>query len=168
MRRMLGPLLACALVATACGSDEALPKDEYLALANAICGDANAQVEAIALEFRANLPDETTPESFAALPVAEFVDQYTEIVERQLDDLRDLAAPVGDEELLAALYDDVEARLRAVNALVSEAMAGDLDAIGQLTSPGDLTHGGLRPASTAFDDVDGRAIEYGLTVCGSS
>jgi hypothetical protein len=66
---------------------------------------------------------------------------------------------------LAALYDDVEAMLHATNELVAEAQSGDPVAIERLTSPGELTHGSLRAASTAFDEVDERAIEYGLTAC---
>ncbi len=49
---VLGLLLAFALVVTACGGDEALSKDEYIAQGNAICEDANAQFHAIQLEFR--------------------------------------------------------------------------------------------------------------------
>jgi len=162
---ILCPLLAFVLVGAACGGDEALSKDEYIAQANTICEDANAQVEAIAAEFFADFPEEPTPEEFAELPVGDYVDQYTDVFERQIADLRDLAAPEGDEDLLAALYDDVEARLRAVNGLVAEAEAGDPVAIERLTSPEELTHGRLRAASTAFDDVDERATEYGLTVC---
>ena len=166
LRRILGALLALALLGAACGGDDALSKDEYIAQANAICEDARAQVEAIAVEFFADFPEEPTPEEFAELPVGEYVDEYTAVTEGQLADLRDLAAPEGDEDLLAALYDDVEARLHAVNALVAEALAGDPAAIERLTSPEELTHGRLRAASTAFDDVDERATEYGLTVCG--
>ncbi len=163
--RILCPLLAFVLLGAACGGDEALSKDEYIAQANAICEDSNAQVEAIAAEFFADVPEEPTPDEFAELPVGDYVDQYTDVFESQLADLRDLAAPEGDEDLLAALYDDVEARLRAVNALVAEAEAGDPVAIERLTSPEELTHGRLRAASTAFDEVDERATEYGLTGC---
>ena len=168
MRRfgILGPLLAFALVGAACGGNEALSKDEYIAQANAICEDANSQIEAIAAEFFADVPEEPTPAEFAELPVGDYVDQYTAVIEAQLADLRDLAAPEGDEDLLAALYDDVEAMLRAVNGLVAEAEAGDPAAIERLTSPEELTHGRPRAASTAFDEVDARATEYGLTACG--
>jgi len=162
---ILCPMLAFVLVGAACGGDEALSKDEYVAQANAICREANAAVETIAAEFFANVPEEPTPEEFAELPVGDYVEEYTAVFEKQIADLRDLAAPDGDEVLLAALYDDVEARLHAVNALVAEAETGDPIAIERLTSPQELTHGALPAASTAFDEIDVRATEYGLTGC---
>ncbi len=145
MRRfgVLGPLLAFALVGAACGGDEALSKDEYIAQGNAICEDANAQVEP-----------------------GDFIDQFTAAVEGQLADLRDLAAPEGDENLLAALYDDVEAVLDEINQLADAAAGGDPAAIERLTSDEDPSRGSLAVALMAFDELDKRAIEHGLTVCG--
>ena len=163
---VLGLLLAFALVGAACGGDVALSKDEYVAQGNAICEDTNAQFEAIALEF-ANLPDASNPEEFAEPFVADFIDQITAVLEEQLADLRALAAPVGDEDLLAAIYDDLEAVVRAIPQLGAAAAAGDLDAIEQLTSQEDQGHAGLRVVATAFSDLDIRAREYGLTVCGA-
>jgi hypothetical protein len=162
---LLGLLLAFALVVTACGGGEALSKDEYIAQGNAICEDANAQFHAIQLEF-SNLPDASNPEEFAEPMVADFVDQYTAVLEEQLADLRALAAPEGDENLLAAIYDDLEAVLRAIRQLAAAAAAGDVAAIEQLTSNEDQGHAGLRVVGTAFSDLGIRAGEYGLTVCG--
>ncbi len=164
---VLGFLLAFALVVTACGGDEALSKDEYIAQGNAICEDANAQFNAIQLEFP-NLPEPSAPEEFAEPMVADFIDQFTAVLEEQLADLRALAAPEGDENLLAAIYDDLEAVARAIPQLAAAAAAGDLAAIEQLTSQEDQGHAGLRVVATAFSDLDTQAIEYGLTVCGES
>ena len=161
---VLGILLALALLGAACAADEALSKDEYIAQGNAICEVTNARFEAIASEFYADLPEDSTPEEFVEV-FAEFSDEGTAVSEGQLADLRDLAAPEGDEELLAALYDDLEAVLGALNELADAAAAGDPAAIEQLASREDPGHGGLRMASTAFDEVDKQAIEYGLTVC---
>jgi hypothetical protein len=161
---VLGLLLALALVATACAGDEALSKDEYIAQGNAICEDSSAHSEAISSEFYADLPESSTPEEFAEV-FAKFIGQVTAVIEGQLADLRDLAAPEGDEDLLAAIYDDVEAVLGALNQLADAAAAGDPATIEQLASREDPGHGGLRMASTAFDEVDKRLIEYGLTVC---
>ncbi|MBT8193529.1 MAG: hypothetical protein HKO63_06145 [Acidimicrobiia bacterium] len=161
---VLGLLLALALLGAACAADEALSKDEYIAQGNAICEDANARFEAISSEFYADLPEDSTPEKFVEV-FSEFIDQVTAVSEGQLGDLRDLAAPEGDEELLAALYDDIEAVMGALNELADAAAAGDPEAIEQLASREDPGHGGLRIASTAFDEVDKQAIEYGLTVC---
>ena len=46
--------------------------------------------------------------------VGGFLDQFTVAIEQQLVDLRALAAPEGDEELLASFYDEVEAVLGAI------------------------------------------------------
>jgi hypothetical protein len=162
---VLSLLLAFALVVAACGGDETLSKDEYIAQGNAICEDANAQFRAVQQEF-ADLPDASNPEEFAEPLVANFVDQYTAVLEEQLADLRALAAPEGDENLLAAIYDDLEAVLRAIRQLAAAAAAGDVAAIEQLTSNEDQGHAGLRVVGTAFSDLGIRAGEYGLTVCG--
>ena len=161
---VLGLLLALVLLGAACAGDEALSKDEYIAQGNAICEVTNARFEEISSEFYAALPEDSPPEEFDAV-FAEFIDQVTAVSEGQLADLRDLAAPEGDEELLAALYDDIEAVMGALNELADAAAAGDPEAIEQLASREDPGHGGLRIASTAFDEVDKQAIEYGLTVC---
>jgi len=161
-----GLLLVLALLGAACTADEALTKDEYIAQGNAICEDANARFEAISSEFYADLPEDSTPEEFVEV-FSEFIDQVTAVSEDQLAELRDLAAPEGDEELLAGLYNDLEAVLGALNDLANAAAAGDPAAIDQLASREDPGHGGLRIASTAFDEVDNQAIEYGLTACAS-
>ena len=165
---VLGLLLALALLGAACAGDEALSKDEYIAQGNAICEDTIAQFEALFSEFFADLSEESTPEEFAELFAGDFADQFTAVIEGQLADLRDLAAPEGDENLLAALYDDVEAALGAINQLADDAAAGDPAAIERLAAretDEDPSHGFLRVAATAFDEVDKQAIEYGLTVC---
>ena len=156
MRRfgILGLLVAIALVTAACGGDDALSRDEYIAQGNAICEDSNAQIEAIFLEVFADFPEEPTPQQLAEV-AHDITDQMTPIIEGQLADLRDLAAPEGDEDLLAALFDDVEAVLDELNQVADDAVAGDPAAIELIASDED-----------PFDEVNTRAIEYGLTVCG--
>ena len=63
------------------------------------------------------------------------------------------------------LYDDIEAVLDALTELAVAAAVGDPAAIAQLASREDAGHGGLRMASTAFDEVDERALDYGLIAC---
>ncbi|MGI9586478.1 MAG: hypothetical protein ACR2N7_12900 [Acidimicrobiia bacterium] len=165
---VLGLLLALTLVVAACGGDVALSKDEYIAQGNAICEDTKARLQAEFLEAVADLPDGFSPEEFAEVLYGGFLDQYTAAIEQQLVDVRALAAPEGDEDLLASLYDDVEEVLGAINQVADAAAAGDPSAIEQLTASEDPGHGGLAVVSAAFDDVDMRAIDYGLTVCGES
>jgi len=165
---VVGLLLVFALAVAGCGGDDALSKDEYIAQGNAICENTYSHLEAKFAEAVADLPAEFTSEEFADVLVGGFLDQYTAAIEEQLADLRALAAPVGDEILLASFYDKVEAVLGAINQLADAAAAGDPSAIEQLTAREDPGHGGLPVVSAAFDDVDRQAIEYGLTVCGES
>lgn len=162
----MAPLLLLALVAAGCGGDDALSKDEYLAQANAICESTFADLEAIFTESTADLSAEFTSEELAGVLLGGFLDQYIAAIEAQLVDLRALAAPQGDEVLLASFYDEVEAVLLAIDQLASSAAAGDASAIEQLTAREDPGHSGLPAVSAAFDELDKRAIEYGLTVCG--
>lgn len=96
---VLGLLLALALLGAACAGDEALSKDEYIAQGNAICEDTNARFEVFFSEFFADLTEESTLEEFAEMFVGDFADQFTAVIEGQLADLRDLAAPEGDQDL---------------------------------------------------------------------
>ena len=164
----MGLSLVFALAVAGCGGDDALSKDEYIAQANAICEDTYTHLEAVFAESVADLPAEFTPEEFADVLVGGFLDQYTAAIEDQLADLRALAAPEGDEILLASFYDEVEAVLGAIDQLADAAAAGDPTAIEQLTAREDPGHSGLPVVSAAFEDVDMRAMEYGLTVCGGS
>jgi hypothetical protein len=165
---LTGLLLVLALGAAGCGGGDALPKDEYIAQANAICEDTYAHLEVAFAESAADLSAEFTSEELAEVLLGGFLDQYIAAIEVQLVDLRALAAPEGDEALLESFYDEVEAVLGAISQLASSAAAGDASAIEQLTARSDPGHGGLPAVSAAFDDVDMRAIEYGLTVCGNS
>lgn len=164
----MGLSLVLALAVAGCGGDDALPKDEYIAQANAICENTFADLEASFAESAADLPANYTPEELAEVLLGGFLDQYIAAIEEQLVALRDLAAPAGDEILLASFYDEVEAVLGAIEQLSTAAAAGDLSAIEQLTARQDPGHGGLPAVSAAFDDVDKRAVDYGLTECGGS
>ena len=163
---VMGLLLVFALAVAGCGGDDALSKDEYIAQANAICEDTYADLESIFAESAADLSADSTPEELADVLLGGFLDQYTAAMEEQLADLRALAAPAGDEIVLASFYDEVETVLGAMNQLADDAAAGDPSAMEQLTAREDPGHSGLPVVSAAFDDVDARAIEYGLTVCG--
>ena len=94
------------------------------------------------------------------------LDQYTAVLEERLADRRALAAPDGDENLLAALYDGLEVVMHAIRQLAAAAAAGDLAAIEQLSSSEDRGHAGLQVVGAAFSGLSSRAGEYGLTMCG--
>ncbi len=147
----LAVLVAVGLVAGACGNgDEALSKADYVEQANVICAASNAQAELIFEEVTADLPDEPTPQQVSEA-VVEIATRMTPIIEAQLDDLRALRAPEGDEDTLAVLFDDVEAAQEEFIQLTEDAAAGDQAAFRE---------------EDPFADVNQRAIQYGLTVCG--
>jgi hypothetical protein len=164
---LLAGLVVMAVVAAGCGDDsvEAVSKDDYIAQANAICATTNDVVDAEFEEFWAtafaDLPDgsETAEEPqtvFEAMD-AIFDDAITPSVEEQIAELRALGAPEGDAETLAALYDDLQIALEDYNSSLDDAVAGDADAMESV---------GSGSAEGVFDDVDRRARDYGLTVCG--
>ena len=150
------------LLLTSCGDDtEALPKPEYLEQANAICQEANDQIEPIFMgvwdEF-----DELDEEDPAAQDdiFTAWAEAFSEIVpiwSQSVDDVRALGAPEGDEELIDDLLDDFDTALAFYLDTSADAADGDEDARALLDSSAD----------DPFDDVNQRAHDYGLTVCGS-
>ena len=179
----LAILVAVGFVAGACGSDEALTKAEYIEQGNAICADGNAQMvpifeqwidlsllepqEAAAPSFRhtgwhgaehlslfTNFPDEPTQQELVESVVV-ITAGITPIIEAQLVDLRELAAPNEDEDTLELLFDDLEAVLVEINQLADDVAAGDQAAFDLVQSE----------RFDSFADVNRRAVQYGLTVC---
>jgi hypothetical protein len=158
-------ITALAVLAAGCGDDsaEALSKDDYVAQANAICAVTSEVVNAefenfFATEFSDLGPE--TPEQaqtvFDAMNTM-FDDVITPQIEDQLSELRELAAPEEDAKALADLYDDFEGAIAEYNTTLDDAVGGDetaMEAIG----------GGS--AETVYADVDQRARDYGLSVCG--
>lgn len=166
MRTTAGALLAVALGmgVSACGDDTAaLPKSEYVEAANAICGEANAEVEPIWEEFWASLPpdDQDTDAASASDDMFDrfvvVVDETAEVWGDSLDDLRALGEPEGDEERLERLYDDFETAIGDFQQLVRDAADGSEDAREALDGEGE----------DPFTEINARARVYGLTVCGT-
>lgn len=151
----LAILVAVGLVAGACGDGETLTKAEYIEQGNAICADGNAQLDPIFEEVFADFPDEPTQQQLVD-EVVGIVAGITPIIEAQLADLRELAAPKEDEDTLELLFDDVEAVLEEINQLADDVAAGDQAAIDLIESE----------EFDPFADVNRRAVQYGLTVCG--
>ncbi len=151
----LAILLSVGLVAAAYGSDEALTKAEYIEQGNAICADSNAQLDPIFEEVFADFPDEPTQQQLVEAVVG-IAAGITPIIEAQLVDLRELAAPNEDEDTLELLFDDLEAVLVEINQLADDVAAGDQAAIDLIESE----------EFDPFADVTRRAVQYGLTVCG--
>lgn len=149
------------LLIAACGDEtEALSKPDFVAQANAICQESNDQLDPIFEAVFADTDeidwDDTANELLLFVRFDDAMQQVVPIVDQQLDDIRALAAPSGDEELIDTLLDDQEAAITEFAGLMEAAAEGDEAAMAALDG------------DDPFDDIDRRARDYGLTVCGEN
>jgi hypothetical protein len=139
-------LATSAIAAAGCGGDDDdsdsgletsdLSKTEWIAKADQICGSGDAEIGRQAEEF------------FKGKPTPEVETQFTEQVvipniESQVDQLRDLGAPEGDEDQVQKMLDTVDEGLTKVES-----------------DPSALEQGALNPGTAL-------AQQYGLKVCGA-
>ena len=154
---------AGGLLVAACGSDaEALSKAEFVEQANAICqlsiDEADPLFEAVWADFDDDTDwDDPAVQELIYVRFAAAMDDIKPIFDRQLDDIRALEPPAEDKELIEALLDDQEAVLAQFVDLMEAAAGGDEVARATIDNQDE----------DPFNDVDQRAREYGLTVCGS-
>ena len=154
MKRVLELSLVALLIIAACGGSTGLTKTEYIAQANAICDIVNAESDRVSDEIFGELGEEpTVEEAGGALQLS--LNLSTPVFEAGLADLRALAAPDGDSQLLTSLFDDLEAAREAVRGLAAEYAAGNA-AIEEL----------LNGPDQPFVSVNQGFLEYGLTECG--
>jgi hypothetical protein len=148
MRRYL-LCVTVLLVVAACGGDdasgdEALSKAEWIAAADAICAEDNAEL--------ALIPEPQTPEE-----AAEAGARVIEIQRTGLAEVRALAPPPGDEGVVGEILDAVEAVLDWSEEFI-EALAGDDARAEALYAEGErLTEEAIRVAEG-----------YGLQECATS
>jgi len=136
-------LSVTVLFAAGCGGDDDSSSDEpaptkaaYIADADAICEAGQSDFEAIVKD----LPNDIeAPESQAAIS-----DEIVPLYRDQIEQLRALTPPEGDEEATARIYDAVE---EAVDE--TEANPSALDEV------------------ATFEEANNLAIDYGLKVCGN-
>jgi hypothetical protein len=153
--------LGASIAGCGMSGDDPLTKPEFVEQANAICRSTNEELEPIFEKIYADF-DDVDPED----PANEFLlferwdDALVEarpVIERQLDDLAELEPPTDDEEFIDRLLTDQDAAVERFVTLVGAAADGDRDALEALDSDDD-----------PFAEIDARAREYGLTVCGES
>lgn len=149
-------LLALALALAGCGggggstesseSTSALSKAEFVKKGNAICASTEKEIEANVEKF-------TKEQNFSATKppsekqIAELAEQVlVPKVRQQLDEIRALGTPSGDEGEVEAILAAAEEALRETEA-----------------NPSVFGKGGVGP----FAKVNKLSREYGLTVCGS-
>jgi hypothetical protein len=136
-------LFLSALFATGCGggddsgSDEPAPtKAAYIVEADAICTAGLEDFEVIVED----LPNDIeAPESQAAIS-----DEIVPLYRDQIEQLRALTPPEGDEDTTAAIYDAVEDGVDKVEQ--------DPSALDEVAT---------------FEEANALAIDYGLEVCGN-
>ena len=149
------------LLTAACGDDaEALSKPDFVAQANAVCQKSNDQINPIFETIYADTDEidwtDRTNELLLFVRWDEAMQQVVPIIDQQLDDIRALAPPAGDEALIDTLLADQEAAITEFAGLMKAAAGGDQAALEALDSSNE----------DPFDDINRRAREYGLTVCG--
>ena len=136
-------LSVTALSAVGCGGDDdsssgepAPTKAAYIVDADAICTADQADFEAIVQD----LPNDVeAPESQAAI-----TDEIVPLYRDQIEQLRALTPPEGDEEATAAIYDAVD---EALNVIEENPSALD--------------------QADTFDEANTLATDFGLKVCGT-
>ena len=78
------------------------------------------------------------------------------IIDQQLEDIRAIAPPAGDEQLIDTLLEDQEAAIAEFAGLMKAAAGGEQAALEALDSS----------TEDPFDDINRRAREYALNICG--
>jgi hypothetical protein len=142
----LAATLGLGLVLAACGGsdDSSLTKAEFVKQGNAICKkgaqEINAGFEKVAKTIPKNQqPSQAQLEKFAN-------DTLIPSVQGQIDDIRALDPPSGDEDQVNALLDSAQEALDKVKQDPSLAVGGKSD---------------------PFKKANQQAKAYGLTVCGA-
>jgi len=138
---LLALLGASLLVATGCGGDDsseesAPTKADYIAQADDICAADQEEIQTAAADVSGDPDDPATQEVVT--------NDVLPIYQDQLDELRALTPPEGDEEATGGIYDALEEALAAIEE--------DPAAIGD---------------PTTFADANEQAVDYGLEVCGA-
>ena len=141
---LLGLAAVAALVVAGCGgggddstSTSSLAKPAWIAKADAICQQGNQEIEQAANEQFGKQSQQPTDEQIQQFTTETAVPS----VQRQIDQIRDLGAPSGDEDQVNEILDTVQADIYKTKSAK--------------TLPDD-----------PFADGNALATQYGLTVCG--
>jgi hypothetical protein len=144
MRRSAAALVAGAMVlaASACGGEERLSKEDFQKEGNAICAKYDKQIEEIG-----------TPTSVEEVPA--YVKKVLPIVERQIEDMKELNPPEADQQAFDEMIAEAEKTVEAGGDLGEAADANDDAAIEKALNEG----------NAASDRADEHATDLGLTDC---
>jgi hypothetical protein len=151
MRRIRRPTAvslgaAGILALAACGGNgdgERLSQEEWIAEADAICAQANEDVEAL-------------EEPTALDEIAAFTEEASGISRDALADLRALQPPEDDETTVDEMLDLVERQIEIGEQIGEAAEEGDQDEVERLAAE----------AEPIEADANAKAREFGLAECG--
>lgn len=143
MRRLLPVSLLLAGAVLACGGDDALSKEEFIAQGDAVCED-----------FEQQGSDLEAPTNIEEVP--DYIDRAIAIATTTRENFGELSPPDDGEDVHAAL---VEALDRGIAGL-EEAKAAAEDRMDQGVIDG------LTEAGEAVEAANEQAREYGFEVCG--
>lgn len=136
-------LLALAsLTFAACGGEDALTEEEFVAQANEICAAGNERVDAAAEDVFGDIASGEEP---SQEQLQEFLDTFTDDIEGQIDDIEALSPP--DD-----MADDVDAFLEAASDKLTEVRDAGPEVLLSEEDP--------------FAEVSIMAEDLGLTECG--
>lgn len=143
------PLLALAAVTvavSACGGDggERLSEADWIAQADAVCAEAQAELDA--------LPEPTTPAE-----LTELAEEAVTIAEEQLSRLRELRPPEAAEDDYTEMLDLTARQIELTGEIAEAAAARDQARVEELIEQGEEVD----------DEADALAAEYGFQVCGA-
>jgi hypothetical protein len=143
MRQRWIPMLAVTVAASflAVAPASALPKDEFIVVADNICSQAFQLRAEVADEFFSDLPRGQDP---APEELALYVEQVAPITQQQIDSIRALDPPPGDKK-----------KVKRILKLAQKA----LDKV--VADPGVVLEG------NPFAKADKASQKYGFQVCGS-
>jgi FtsZ-interacting cell division protein ZipA len=112
--------VAIAAIVAGCGSSDdsasSLTKAQFIAQADAICKAGNAEIEseAEAFEKKNNIDENEEPSTAQKAEVSETI--LVPNVTNQAEEIRDLAAPSGDEDEISAMLDSLDEGVEEVEA----------------------------------------------------
>lgn len=153
------------LLLASCGDDaEALSKPDFVAQANAICQATDVELQPVwegiwDMDVDFEDPEQLDPEQqeLIFVRVAEAMDTIGPTWNESIDDIRALEPPSGDEDTINAMLDDLESAIDDFVATADAAADGDEAARERMDDE----------TEDPMADVNRRAREYGLTICGS-
>lgn len=136
-----------AMAAAGCGGDdeettaEALTKEEFIAQADQICADGDAEINQAGEELTAGgQPSQSEVTEFISSTVIPNIQD-------QRDEIAALGAPEGDEEEINAILEGLDQAVAAAEADPAAATSNS--------------------AANPFTEVNQLAQDYGLTACGA-